>query len=220
MATGEVKSTIKRHRTAAYAGGAIGLALLIGWFSYDSVMTPAKPAVQTAKAAEIVEYISNDRGLSHLPHVEQEQFLEQWKNHVMQEGPKQELKSCFEGLNEGQRKSFVVAITRAFKRAFMDDAKRFAQLTQPGDRNKFIRDRLQQYATEGVLLKDVSKSFKNDFRGGPDEMKQWLMENTTPEERALGEPYVDALKRVREQVRQQEQAPKPSTASATDARKP
>ncbi len=212
--TNEAKNTIHRHRTSAYAGGAVGLAILIGWFAYNSAMTPDKPVIQTAKAAEVVEYIRNDRGLNNLPQIEQQQFLEQWKEHVMQEGHKQELKECFDNLDENQRKTFVAAITRHFKRAFMDDARRYAQINQPGERSTFIRDRLQQYATEGVFLKDVSKSFRNDFRGGPDEMKRWIMDNTTPEERAIGEPYADALKRVREQVRQQEQAPKPPAASA------
>jgi hypothetical protein len=214
MTTVEVKSTIKRHRPAAYVGGAVGLAILIGWFAYNAAMTPAKPIIQTAKAAEVIEYVSNDRGLNSLAQIEQQHFLEQWKSHVMQEGPKQELKTTFESLDEEQRKRFVTAMTRHFKRAFMDDAKHFAQLTQPTERNKFIRERLQQYAGEGVFLKDVAKSFKNDFRGGPDEMKRWFMENTTPEERAIGEPYADALKRVNEQVRQQERAPKPPTTSA------
>ncbi len=214
MTTGEVKSTIHRHRTAAYAGGAVGLAILIGWFAYNSAMTPAKPTIQTAKAAEIVEYVGNDRGLNNLPQIEQQQFLELWKSHVMQEGPKQELKTCFESLDENHRKRFVTAITRHFKRAFMDDARRFAQLTGPGDRSTFIRERLQQYGGEALFLKDVARSFKNDFQGGPDDVQRWILENTTPEERAIGEPYADALKRVREQVRQQEQAPKPPTASA------
>lgn len=211
----EAKNTIHRHRASAYAGGAVGLAILIGWFAYNAAMTPDKPVIQTAKAAEVVEYIRNDRGLNKLPQIEQLQFLEQWKEHVMQEGPKQELKECFDNLDENQRKTFVAAITRHFKRAFMDDARRYTQLTQPGERNTFIRDRLKQYATEGLFLKDVARSFRNDLRGSPDDMKRWIMDNTTPEERAIGEPYADALKRVREQIRQQEQAPKPPAASAS-----
>ena len=215
MTTTDVKNTLKRHRTAAFAGGAVGLVLLIGWIAYISAMTPARPIISTAKAGEVVEYISNERGLNKLAQFEQKQFLEQWKTHVMQEGPRKELKEFFEGMDEDARKRFVAAITRHFKRAGMEDARRFAQLTSPGDRNAFISERLDQYISEGFLFKDLGRSFKSDFAGGPDDVQRWIMENTTPEERALFEPYADALKRVREQKRQREQAPKSPTASAT-----
>lgn len=215
MTTGEVKSTIKRHRTAAYGGGAVGLALLVGWIAYNSAMTPARPIIQTAKAGEVVEYISNERGLGSLARVEQRQFLEQWKSHVMQDGPKQDLKEHLEGMDDEARKRFVTAITPHFTRAFLEEAERYAQLTSPDERHKFVMEKLQQHAGEAMILKDVARTFKNDFRGGPDDVQRWMMENTTPEERAIGEPYADALKRVREQKRQQEQAPKSPTASAT-----
>jgi hypothetical protein len=181
---------------------------------YNSAMTPARPVIQTARAGEVVEYISNERGLNKLAQYEQKQFLEQWKTHVMQEGPRKELKELFESMDESARKRFVAAITRHFKRAGLEDARRFAQLTNPGERNKFISERLDQYMSEGLLFRDLARSFKSDMAGGPDEVQRWILENTTPEERAVFEPYADALKRVREQMRQQEQAPKSTTASA------
>jgi hypothetical protein len=213
MTTADVKSTIKRHRTAAFAGGGVGLVLLIGWIAYNSAMTPTRPIIQTAKAGDVVDYISNSRGLASLARVEQRQFLDQWKSHVMQEGPKRELKAHFEGMDEDARKRFVESITPHFTRAFLDEAQAYAELTSPDDRHKFVMAKLQQHAGEALILKDVARSFKNDFRGGPDDVQRWILENTTPEERAIGEPYADALKRIREQKRQQEQAPKSPTAS-------
>ncbi len=204
MTSNDVKQVVNRHRPAAVFGAAIGLILIVGWFGYDRAMTPTKPVIASAKAAEVVAYISDERGLAVLPQIEQEQFLEQWKDHVAQEGPKLQLKACFDELSDDQRKQFTDAFFRHAKRSFLNDARRYSQLATPEEKGEFLRDRLADYEKQALFTRDVAGSFRSDFGQRPDDIQKWTMEHTTAEERAIGEPYVDALKRVREQVRKEQ----------------
>src|SRR4029077_928349 len=115
-----------------------------------------------------------------------------------------EVKECFKNLSDDDRKKFSMAMTKQFKRAFIDDAKRYAALDAK-EKFNFIVERIGVYAGQAQVLKELTKDsgFKKDLPGGPDEVQVWIMENTTAEERAIGEPYVDALKRIREQQRKQ-----------------
>lgn len=213
MTTGEVKQVVKRHRPAALFGGIAGVLLIAGWFGYDIAMTPSRPDVATAKAAEMVNYISNSRGLARLAQVEQEQFLDQWKTQMMKPGRDAELKECLDEINEDQRQAFADAVFRQAKRAFMDDAKKYAEQSTPQQRNDFIRDRLTQYAQDAAFTKKVAGSFRGSGPKSQDEMQKWVIEHTTPEERAIGEPYVEALKRVREVVKKEQRGAQVSATS-------
>lgn len=217
MTTGEVKHTLRRHRPAAVAGGVAGLLLIGGWFGYDIAMTPAQPDLATARATEIVTYIASDRGLGRLTQIEQQQFLDQWKAHLQQDGRDQELKECMDNLSDDVRKNFTAVVVRQAKRAFIDDARRYAQQDSPAARDKFIRERLDQYAAQAEFTKRVAASFRGDAPKSQDELQKWIMQNTTAEERAIGEPYVEALKRVREIVRKEERGAQPASAAPTGA---
>jgi hypothetical protein len=205
---------MKRYRVAIISGAVFGASLLVGYFAYESALTPAKPNISTAKAVEVVAYIGDNRGLGNLSQIEQEQFLEQWRDHVAAPAAKADLKSCFDGLEDGARKRFSDAIFKHIKRAFISDAKQFSRLDSPKEKSGFIRKKVDEYRQQALFAKDVAAAFKGDLSKRPEDLQQWAIENTTAEERAISEPYLDALKRVREIVRKEERAGN-QTASST-----
>lgn len=209
-----MNQNMKRHRRAAQGGGLVGLALLACYFGYDLAMTPATPDMATAKASEIVAFVGSERGLGRLSQIEQEQFLERWRLHVQEPGRDKELKECLENLDDGERKSFAEAVIRQSKRAFIDDAKQFAQLRTPEEKNKFVREKLDQYAAAAQFTRNIAASFRDGAPRSQDEFQRWLLENTTAEERAIGEPYVEALKRVREIVKKEQRGAEAKSVSA------
>lgn len=215
MTAGEVKQTVKRHRPAAVIGGVAGLVIILGWLGYNMAMTPARPEIARATAAEVVAYVANDRGFASLAQVEQEQFLNQWKDHLLKDGNDEQLRDCLDALSDEDRKAFSSAVFKQAKRAFVDDAKRFAQQTTPEAKNKFIREKLDQYSSQAEFTKRVAGSFKGNAPKSQDELQRWIMENTTAEERAIGEPYAEALKRVREIVKKEQRGAQAASAAPT-----
>jgi len=199
-AVGEVKS---RPR-AAMIGGLAGLALLIGWLAYDAAATPSKPVVQNAPAAEVVAFISNERGLASLPQIEQERFLRQWREHILNEPHKTELKRCLQALPDDERKAFTSAIMRQFKQTFLSDARQYAALSSPEEKFAFVRARVESYREEKGAMIEIASALKSGVSGTQEDLQQWILEHTTPEERAIGEPYYEALQRVREQLKKQQ----------------
>jgi hypothetical protein len=201
------------------AGGLIGLALLIGYIAYEYVLTPSAPDLQKCTAAEVIAYIGSPRGLAKLPQVQQQRFLERWRDLVTQDvKKKEELKACFEGMDEDARKDFSAELFKHIKRSFLDDAKGYARLVQE-ERYAFLRDRIDQYRERALFVKDVAAGFSRQFKGTEDDMRGWIMEHTTAEERAIGEPYVEALKRAEEQVHKEKRragAPAASSQAARD----
>ncbi len=203
MTTDEVKTTVKKHRWAAMLGGAAGLVLLLGWVGYEIVATPAQPAIQSASVAEVVGYISNDRGLAKLTQIEQQQFLERWTAHVTHQENRQALKTCFDQLDDKQRKKFTGAISKHLKRGFIDEARQFAGMTDQAEQNRFLRKKLAEGHDRIAFIKEVAGAFRGDL-GGREEFNQWVLEHTTAKEQVLGERYVEALKRVALQVKREE----------------
>jgi hypothetical protein len=196
---------VRHHRTPAVVGIVVGVVLVATIVGYQWAATPTRPNVQSAAPADVVSYVSHDRGLASLAQIEQEQFMKAWQGRIMADAAYQEsLREALRALNEEDRKRFVNAIIRVMKRNFLDDAKRYAALGQQ-ERFAFVRERLVEYAAQAPMLKDLTRDtgFRRDLPGGQDEVRQWLMENTTAEERAIGEPYVDALKHVSEQDKKQ-----------------
>jgi len=205
MTTDEVKTTVKKHRWAAILGGAAGLVVLLGWVGYEIATTPTQPIIETAPAAEVVAYISNARGLSKLSQIEQERFLERWTEHVARPENRQALKTCFDELEGKERKAFTDAISKHLKRGFMDEARQFAALSDQAEQNDFLRKKLAEGHERITFIKEVAGAFRGDL-GGREEFNQWVLEHTTPKEQALGERYVEALKRVALQVKREDRS--------------
>jgi len=205
MTTDQMKSAVKRHRPAAILGGVAGLVVLLGWVGYVIVSTPARPEIETAKASEVIAYISNSRGLQRLPEIEQQQFLQRWKAHVEQPKNKEALRHCFDQLSDRERKQFTETISKYLKRTFMDDARHFGQLTDPAEQYGFLQKKLAEGHQQLLFIKEVAGAFKGDI-GGREEFNQWVLSHTTAKERVIGERYVEALKRVALQARKEARA--------------
>lgn len=211
MTTDEFKSAARRHRPAALIGGAIGLALLLSYVAYQLAVTPRRPPVQSASAAEVVAYVSNSRGLAALSQIEARQYLTQWRDAIMGDpARKAELKQCLEGLGDPERKALVESLFAQGKRAFLDDAERYRRLTSSQEQHHFLRQRLEEYQGQAAFFKDLAEIFQRDLAGTPQEFQRWIFEHTTAEERERGQSYVTAMQRVAEQVRKEERPSRPA----------
>jgi hypothetical protein len=205
MTTEDVKTTVKSHRPAALIGGLVGLVLVLGYFGFDIVMTPTEPAIQTASASEVITYVINPRGLEKMADIEKEQFLNRWKEHLAKPEEKAEIKDALTRLSDEDRKSFTDVIFKQLKRSFMDEADRFSKLSTQAEKSEFCRKRVAEFAAEQSFMKEIAIVFKGDFPG-PDKFQEWVLTHTSPAERQLGEPYVEALKRVATQIKREARA--------------
>lgn len=216
MPTQQVQEIVKHHRPALFGGILVGVLLIAGVVTYQVAATPPTPIVQKASAAELVEFVSNKRGLAKLPDIQQKQFFEDWKRKLNDVPARDELKSYLKGLDEERQETFKNALILQFKKMFMEDAKRFAQLRTPGEKNEFVRQKLTEGRDQAMQFKDIILSLKTGGGRRTDDIQQWIMENTSAEERALGEPFVDAMKRVRDQMKKEERG----TTTASAVKKP
>ena len=200
-------AAIQARKRPALVGGLIGLVAvlgILGYIAYGIAVTPSKPVFATAPARDIIDYISNPRGLQRLSRVEQEKFLDGWKQSLLADPAKKgELKKAFNDMSDADRQEFTDGIFDPIKRSFVDDARIYAR-TPATERYKFLREKFQLYAKEALFIKEVGDAFKADVLGGQDEQQKWIMKHTTPEERVVCEPYVTALQDIKEQVRKEE----------------
>ena len=210
MTAEDFKTTVNRHRPAALIGGIAGAGILIGYVVYYFAMIPPTPDLKTAPPAEVVAYVGNERGLDRLPQIEQQNFMLRWRDVLLEDaGKKDALRACLETLPDEPRKAFSEAIFKHLKRAFLDDAKLFSQ-TPKEQQYAFLQKRIIEGREQILFIKDVTIGLKNTLPGSQDEFQKWLLEHTTPEERAWGEPYYNALKRVRVQVEKEERTSQPA----------
>ncbi len=206
----EVKDVVKKHRRSAGFGTIIGLLLVLGlggWGIARIVLTPDRPNVHNAAPAEIVRYVAHDRGLAALSQVEQEQFLQQWKDAAMGDKAHCEaLAEFFEECETKTRKAFARSITRYFKRAFMGDARHYDRIKGTDEAYAFLTKKHEQLIADALFFKEVATAFRDDFDTRPEKIQESIARNSTPEERAIGEPYWAALQKVRQQLKKQGRA--------------
>ena len=202
MMVEEINKSVKQNRNWAVLGIAIGLALIVGYFGYGIVMAVERPTIRDAQPKTIVSYISNPRGLRGLTQFEQRQFLEEWRAYLMSDAEaKEALGQHLEDLDSEQRKQFVEQMVWQFKEIVVDDARQYSQMTT-AERNAFIQKKAEELEGQEVFIRDLSKIFGKDM-GGQDAFRNLLIEITTPQERDLCMPYLDAVQRVLEQHRKQ-----------------
>ncbi|HUN82091.1 MAG TPA: hypothetical protein VMV81_11360 [Phycisphaerae bacterium] len=216
MPTQQVQHIVKHHRPALIGGIIAGVLLIGGFVAYQVVATPPTPIVQKAAPAEMVEFVANKRGLAKLADIQQKQFFEDWKRKLEDKQARDDLKAYLKNLDDERREAFVNALAGHFKKNFIDDARKFAQLRTPGEKNEFVRAKLIEGRDQAIQFKDIAISLKTGGGRRTDDIQQWIMDNTTAEERAIGEPFVDAMKRVREQMKKEERG----TTTASAVKKP
>ncbi|MBU1759163.1 hypothetical protein KKG31_08870 [Patescibacteria group bacterium] len=209
MTREEAKAVVKRHRLAALIGGATGLLILAAWALYVVLTTPDVPTINTASASDVLAFIADERGLSALPQIEQEDFLKRWEAHVTELENQEELIQSFDQLDDAQRKLIIDVMLKHFKRAFVADARRFSRLGTPAEKNTFCRRKVTELKSQSRFIKDVVSAFDQDF-GGRDGMNKWIMDHTSAEERELGATFLAALDRVRRQMEKESRTSAPA----------
>jgi len=202
-------AAITTRKRPAMIGGLVGMVAvlgIIGYVAFGIFVTPGKPTLATASQKEVLSYITNSRGLGKLPRVEQEKFMLAWKQSLMaDDAKKKDLKNCFDGMSDAERAEFTDAIFDHIRRSFVDDASIYAR-TPSNERYKFLRDKFKEYSGEALFVKDVGDSFKGaiGFNWSTDEQQKWVIEHTTPQERAICEPYIQALQDMKIMIRKEE----------------
>ena len=212
MTTEQIKTTVTKHRHAVLIGGLAGLLILGSYVAYVLAMTPKMPNLKTAPASEAVAYVSDSRGLGKLSQIEQQQFMQRWRDVLVEDSKKKaELRDCLDKLTEKQREAFTEAMFTHMKRAFLDEAKTFSQ-TPREEQYAFLKKRILEGRQQLLLMKDIAVAFKNQYTGNQDDLQKWLLDHVTAEERALGEPYFNALKQERPRIEKEAQTSQPASA--------
>lgn len=217
MTTDEVKIAVKRRRPAAIAGGIAGVVILAGYLAYAIAMTPSKPDPRKAEPGEIIQFVASERGLGAMTQVEQQQFLDSWRDVLVEDSEKKAaVKKALTALPSEERRALVEAFFKHVKRGYLDDAKRYKNL--PEDRQyAFLAEKIGEYEQRALFMQDVAADMgPGVFGGGEGAMKQWLFEHTSEDERQLGLPYMDALAQVAVQLKKQRATP--GSAETTTAR--
>lgn len=211
------------RRSSAWIGAMIGAIAILGWVGwaiYDKAATPATPNIQTAPPQEVIAFVVNERGLARLPKFDQDRFLVTWQKHYAGSDQQRALKLYLEGSDEASRQAVRNVLYQIGKRQFFENAREYLRLQQAGgDTYKFllgnIRDAVAQTAWikgNGDPTRDLSSVMAVGLRGSPEDLVKQIVSDTTPEERVVGEKYIEALRNVREQEKKRskpaEAAPK------------
>jgi len=199
-----------RRRHSALIGACLGAVIAVayvGYVAYDRAATPAKPNLQSASVGEVVAFVANERGLARLPKYEQDQFLVAWKTRYSQDENQRALKKYLEGAPEQDRAAVRDVLYRIARRQFFEDARDYTKLkNENGNVYGFLAGKLAAAAAETAWVKgngDPTKDLSGVMAAGlprnPEDLTKLIVSDTTPEERVLGEQYLNALKNVREQ---------------------
>ena len=215
MTAEEIKTSVKKNRNWAVLGILIGVLLIGGYVGFDWLMTPARPALATASAKEIVGYLTNPRGMGRLTDIEQRRFLENWQQRInSDEAMRTELTTYLRGLSDSDRKKFVSTMVGRLKDIMVADAKALKRLPA-NEQNEFVFNKTEEFTKQEAFIKDLAKIFESDL---PDasKLKGWIYDLTTPAERELLEPYLAAIQRAAESRERMEKARNAVSEDAAD----
>ncbi|MCA9255229.1 MAG: hypothetical protein KDA33_06300 [Phycisphaerales bacterium] len=202
MMVEEINKSVKKNRNWAVLGAVVGAVAIVGYFGYQFAMTPEKPTIRDNKPKVIVSYICNPRGLRSIAKIEQRQFLEEWRDYLMKDDAAQSaLTAHLKDLDLDQRKVFVNEMVYQFKEIVVDDARQFQRL-KSADRNAYVHRKSDELEGQEKFVRQLGEIFGKDI-GGQDAFRNLLIEITTPEEREVVMPYIEALQRIIEQNHKQ-----------------
>lgn len=198
------------RRSSAWIGAATGAVAILGWVGwaiYDKAATPAVPNIQTAPPQEVIAFVVNERGLGRLPKFDQDRFLVTWQKHYAGSDQQRALKKYLEGSDEASRQAVRSVLYQIGKRQFFENAREYQRLQQSGgDTYKFLLGNIQEALAQTAWIKgsgdptrDLSGVMATGLPRNPEDLVKLIVSDTTPEERVLGEKYIEALRNVREQ---------------------
>lgn len=213
MMVEEINKSVKQNRNWAVLGIGVGLALILGYFGYQYAVSVDRPSIPDSRPKVIVAYISNPHGLRRLAQIEQRQFLEEWREYLMSDDKaKEDLGRHLNELDPPDRKAFVNEMLFQFKELVVDDARRYGNLTN-AERNKFVSERAEELSGQDKFVRQIGSSLGSEV-GGQEWLRQWVFDNTTPKERELCMPYLDAIQRAAKELEKRRSADASATASA------
>ncbi|HPF37307.1 MAG TPA: hypothetical protein P5081_08975 [Phycisphaerae bacterium] len=202
MMVEEINKSVKKNRNWAVLGAVVGAVAIVGYFGYQFAMTVEKPTIRDNKPKVIVSYICNSRGLRSLAKIEQRQFLEEWRDYLMKDDAAQSaLTAHLKDLDLDQRKAFVNEMVNQFKEIILDDARQYQRL-KSAERNAYVHKKADELEGQEKFIRQLGDIFGKDM-GGQDAFRGLMLEITTPAEREIIMPYIEALQRVIEQHRKQ-----------------
>jgi len=202
MTTAEINQSVKQNRNWVLVGVGVGVALIAAYFGYEFAMTPERPAIASAPQAQIVAYIINPRGMEKLANIEQQQFLDDWRDRLAESPSEREsLKSALTALSSDSRKAFIERMLGQFRGIVIADAKQFDQMGT-AERNKFVFKKAAEFEGHESFVRDLAAIFGKEGMS-QDKLREWIFENTTPQDRDICIPYIEAMQRVIEQRRKE-----------------
>lgn len=213
MTTEEMKQSVKQNRNWAVLGVAVGVVLIGGYVTFDWMMTPTMPNVQAATASEVVGYVTNPRGLITLTDIERRRFLDNWNQHIQSDdAARTEMATHLKSLNDGDRKVFVNSMFTQLKDIMVSDAKRFKHLPA-NEQNDFLFKKTEEFAKQKDFLYELATILQDEIPG-QNQLRDWIFQHTTPEEREIIEPYFTALQRAMESRKRMEKHRDEAAAAA------
>ena len=114
---------------------------------------------------------------------------------------KEALKSALTDLSSESRTRFIETMLRQFKKIVVNDAKQFDQMAT-AERNKFLFRKTTEFESQEAFVRDLALIFGKEGMS-QDELREWIFKETSPREREICIPYVEAMNRVIEQRRKQ-----------------
>lgn len=196
--------------------GAIAIVGWVGWAIYDKAATPMMPNIQTASAPEVIAFVVNERGLMRLPKFDQDRFLVAWQKHYAGSDQQRALKKFLEGSDEASREAVRNVLYRIGKRQFFENAREYQRLSKSGgDTYKFLVGNIQDALAQTAWIKgngdpsrDLSAVMAVGLPRNPEDLVKLIVTDTSPEERVIGEKYIEALRNVREQEKKRSKGTK------------
>lgn len=191
--TGATASTNSNSRWIGLAVVAAAVLLLGGYWAVDTLTSPAAPDVATAEPAVIVEFMGHPKGLARMSRGEQVAFLGSiWPRFTSDDG-KEAFATAFAELPPSAMNRIQECVFDLAKAKILEDAEKYNSLPEE-KRQEFIRAQINGYDKfRSNFRGDTVDAMKSGLPMDPDEWSKSLMTRTTAAERALAQPFVEAL---------------------------
>lgn len=169
------------------------VAGLGGYWLVDTLTAPPVPDVKVASADEIAAFMGHPRGLIRMSRGEQIAFLADfWPRFNSAEG-KKEFGAVMAKMAPSETGRMQEVIFELVKAQVMHDAEKYNSMPDER-RDEFVRARVNHYDSfRGNFRGDAVDEMKEGLPVDPDEWSKSVMTRTTAADRALCQPYLEAL---------------------------
>lgn len=166
------------------------------------LMVPGVPGPGAAPD-EVAQFIMHEKGLPRLSRARTEEFLEaQVRQMVQREGFLDRFMAEYRTASPEQQSAFRSHLFDAFKPVVMADIREHEVLTEAGERQAFLDERIVAYNRLARFWGNttISKGMLGPGALSPQETLDFLLNKTTEEERQSGIAYAQALRARVEEI--------------------